>query len=216
VTTSPDPQLVLVRHGETEWSLSGQHTGTSDIPLTAHGEAQARASGVVLAGRVAAGQHFDTVLTSPRVRARRTAELAGFGGAVVDDNLAEWDYGPVEGRTSGEISAETGTDWEIFRDGVHVVGPEHAAVPHPTAGETLDDVAARTALVVQRVLPTLEAGGSALVFAHGHVLRVLATTWLRLPATTGALLELGTASVSLLGFGHGIRTIEGWNLPSAP
>ena len=216
MTTSPDPQLVLVRHGETEWSLSGQHTGTSDIPLTAHGEAQARASGVVLAGRVAAGQHFDTVLTSPRVRARRTAELAGFGGAVVDENLAEWDYGPVEGRTSGEVSAETGTDWEIFRDGVHVVGPEHAAVPHPTVGETLDDVAARTALVVQRVLPTLEAGGSALVFAHGHVLRVLATTWLRLPATTGALLELGTASVSLLGFGHGIRTIEGWNLPSAP
>ncbi len=215
MSTDPDPQLVLVRHGETEWSLSGRHTGTSDIPLTDHGEEQARASGVLLAGRAAAGQHFDTVLTSPRVRARRTAALAGFGGAVVDENLTEWDYGPVEGRTSGEISAETGTDWEIFRDGVHVVGTEHAAVPHPTAGETLDDVAARTALVVQRVLPTLEAGGSALVFAHGHVLRVLATTWLGVPATTGALLELGTASVSLLGFGHGIRTLEGWNLPSS-
>jgi broad specificity phosphatase PhoE len=214
VTTSPDPQLVLVRHGETAWSLSGQHTGTSDVPLTAHGEEQARASGVLLAARVAAGQHFRTVLTSPRARARRTAELAGFGGAVVDEDLAEWDYGPVEGRTSAQISAETGTDWEIFRDGVHVVGPDRAAVPHPTPGETLDDVAARTARVVERVLPTLEAGASALVFAHGHVLRVLATTWLGLPATTGALLELGTASVSQLGFGHGIRTLEGWNIPS--
>ncbi|HWK92006.1 MAG TPA: histidine phosphatase family protein [Luteimicrobium sp.] len=214
MTTSPDPQLVLVRHGETAWSLSGQHTGTSDIPLTPHGEEQARASGVLLASRVAAGQHFRTVLTSPRSRARRTAELAGFGGAVVDGDLAEWDYGPVEGRTSAQISAETGTDWEIFRDGVHVVGPEHAAVPHPTAGETLDDVAARTARVVERVLPTLEAGASALVFAHGHVLRILATTWLGLPPTTGALLELGTASVSQLGFGHGIRTLEGWNQPS--
>jgi probable phosphoglycerate mutase len=148
------------------------------------------------------------------VRARRTAELAGFGGAVVDGDLAEWDYGPVEGRTSDEISAETGTDWEIFRDGVHVVGPEHAAVPHPTAGETLDDVAARTARVVARVLATLEAGDSAVVFAHGHVLRVLATAWLDVAPTTGALLELGTASISLLGFGHGIRTLEGWNYPS--
>lgn len=214
MTTSPDPQLVLVRHGETAWSLSGQHTGTSDIPLTPHGEEQARAAGVLLASRVAAGQHFRTVLTSPRSRARRTAELAGFGGAVVDGDLAEWDYGPVEGRTSAQISAETGTDWEIFRDGVRVVGPEHAVVPHPTAGETLDDVAARTARVVERVLPTLEAGASALVFAHGHVLRILATTWLGLPPTTGALLELGTASVSQLGFGHGIRTLEGWNQPS--
>lgn len=214
MSTSPSPQLVLVRHGETEWSLSGRHTGTSDIPLTAHGEEQARASGILLASRVAAGQRFRTVLTSPRVRARRTAALAGFGGAVVDEDLAEWDYGPVEGRTSGDISAETGTDWEIFHDGVHVVGTEHAAVPRPTAGESLDDVAARTERVVQRVLPVLEAGDSALVFAHGHVLRVLATTWLGVPPTTGALLELGTASVSLLGFGHGIRTLEGWNYPS--
>jgi probable phosphoglycerate mutase len=133
VSTSPDPQLVHVRHGETAWSLSGQHTGTSDIPLTAHGEEQARASGVLLASRVAAGQRFRTVLTSPRVRARRTAELAGFGGAVVDGDLAEWDYGPVEGRTSDDISAETGTDWEIFRDGVHVVGADPPDAP-PTDG----------------------------------------------------------------------------------
>lgn len=214
MSTSPDPQLVLVRHGETEWSLDGRHTGTSDIALTGHGEEQARAAGVLLASRVASGQRFRTVLTSPRLRARRTAALAGFGGAVVDGDLAEWDYGPVEGRTSAQISAETGTDWEIFRDGVRVVGPEHAAVPHPTPGETLDDVAARTARVVERVLPTLEAGDSALVFAHGHVLRILATTWLGLPPATGALLELGTASISLLGFAHGRRSLEGWNQSS--
>lgn len=209
--TSPDPQLVLVRHGETEWSLTGQHTGTTDLHLTERGEDEARAVARLLAGRVADGQTFATVLTSPRARARRTAELAGYGHAVVDDDLAEWDYGPVEGRTSKDVSAELGRDWEIFRDGVHVVPTGREATDHPTAGETLADVAARCARVVARVEPTLRDGASALVFAHGHVLRILATVWLGLPPQTGALLELGTAATSLLGYGHDLRTIEGWN-----
>jgi probable phosphoglycerate mutase len=210
-----DPQLVLVRHGETAWSLTGQHTGTSDIPLTEHGEAEAESVGGLLAARVSSGQTFATVLTSPRSRARRTAALAGFGGAVVDDDLAEWDYGPVEGRTAADVSAELGRDWEIFRDGVRIVPPGREATDHPTPGETLDDVAARVARVIGAVEPTLRAGSSALVFAHGHVLRILATVWLGLPPAFGAQLELGTASASLLGYGHGRHTLEGWNLSPA-
>jgi probable phosphoglycerate mutase len=206
------PQLVLVRHGETPWSLTGQHTGTSDIPLTERGEDEARAVGRLLSARVRAGQRFATVLCSPRRRGRWTAELAGFPEAVVDDDLAEWDYGPVEGRTAADVSAELGHDWEIFRDGVRVVPHGHEATDRPTPGETLEQVATRVARVIERVEPTLAAGSSALVFAHGHVLRILATVWLGLPPTAGAQLELGTASTSLLGHAHGLRTLEGWNL----
>ena len=122
----PDPQLVLLRHGETEWSRTGRHTGTSDIPLTALGEDQARA-----AGRTLAGRDFALTLCSPLLRARRTAELAGHADAVTDPHLAEWDYGPVEGRTADDVSREIGRDWLIFRDGVHVV--PRAAAPGDVA-----------------------------------------------------------------------------------
>ena len=164
----PDPQLVLLRHGETEWSLTGQHTGTSDIPLTPHGEEQARGAGAFLAGR-----EFALELRSPLLRARRTAELAGFPDAVADPNLAEWDYGPVEGRTADDVSRELGRDWLIFRDGVHVVpGTQGAVDARP--GETLDDVAERARAVVRRAEPVLRDGGDVLLVAHGHLLRVLA------------------------------------------
>ncbi|KRC33025.1 histidine phosphatase family protein [Oerskovia sp. Root22] len=205
----PDPQLVLLRHGETEWSLTGQHTGTSDIPLTPHGEEQARGAGAFLAGR-----EFALELRSPLLRARRTAELAGFPDAVADPNLAEWDYGPVEGRTADEVSRELGRDWLIFRDGVHVVpGTQGAADARP--GETLDDVAERARAVVRRAEPVLRDGGDVLLVAHGHLLRVLAAVWLELGPAAAARFELGTASVSLLGHGHGLHTMEGWNLPTA-
>ncbi|KRD35807.1 phosphoglycerate mutase [Oerskovia sp. Root918] len=205
----PDPQLVLLRHGETEWSLTGQHTGTSDIPLTPHGEEQARGAGTFLAGR-----EFALELRSPLLRARRTAELAGFPDAVADPNLAEWDYGPVEGRTADDVSRELGRDWLIFRDGVHVVpGTQGAVDARP--GETLDDVAERARAVVRRAEPVLRDGGDVLLVAHGHLLRVLAAVWLELGPATAARFELGTASVSLLGHGHGLHTMEGWNLPTA-
>lgn len=207
---APDPQLVLVRHGQTEWSATGKHTGRSDVPLTDTGEEQAIAAGAWLQRWAdERGRRPAVVLSSPRQRARRTAELAGFPDAPTDDDLVEWDYGPVEGRTSREISAELGREWLVFRDGVNVLD-----APDGRRGEELDDVAARCARVLARVERTLEDGGDVVLFAHGHVLRVLATVWLGVDPGLGARLELSTATICLLGYGHGLRTIEGWNLPA--
>lgn len=206
LTPPRDPQLVLLRHGETEWSRSGQHTGRTDIPLTTDGEAQARFAGATLAR-----YEFAAVRTSPLTRARRTAELAGYPDAVVDEDLAEWDYGPVDGRTSRDVSAELGREFQIFDDGVRVLPPsaEHG---DGRPGEALEEVAARAARVVARAEETLGAGGDVLLVAHGHLLRVLATVWLGVDPRLGARFELGTAAVCLLGYGHSLRTIEGWNL----
>ncbi|ARU51051.1 putative phosphoglycerate mutase [Cellulosimicrobium cellulans] len=206
--TTPDPQLVLVRHGETEWSASGRHTGRSDIPLTVAGEQQAVAAGVWLqrwADR--RGRRPAVVLSSPRQRARRTADLAGFPDAETDDDLAEWDYGPVEGRTAVAVGEQLGHEWLIFRDGVNVLA---AANGH--RGEELADVAARAGRVLGRVEPVLQGGDDVVLFAHGHLLRVLATVWLGVDPALGARFELGTAAICLLGYGHGLRTVEGWNL----
>jgi broad specificity phosphatase PhoE len=221
-----DPQLVLLRHGETEWSASGQHTGRTDIPLTAAGEKQARFAGATLAD-----YEFAAVYTSPLTRARRTAELAGYPDAILDEDLAEWDYGPVDGRTSRDVSAELGREFQIFDDGVRVLPPsaEHG---DGRPGETLEDVAARATRVVARAEEVLAGragsgaasdagsgagsgggtGGDVLLVAHGHLLRVLATVWLGVDPRLGARFELGTAAVCLLGYGHSLRTIEGWNL----
>ncbi len=208
---SRDPQLVLLRHGETEWSASGQHTGRTDIPLTAAGEKQARFAGTALAN-----YEFAAVYTSPLTRARRTAELAGYADAVVDEDLAEWDYGPVDGRTSHDVSAELGREFLIFDDGVRILPPsaEHG---DGRPGETLEDVATRAARVVARAEETRagraeDGGGDVLLVAHGHLLRVLATVWLGVDPRLGARFELGTAAVCLLGYGHSLRTVEGWNL----
>lgn len=205
-----DPQLVLLRHGETEWSASGQHTGRTDIPLTEAGEEQARR-----AGRALRAFDFAAVYTSPLERARRTAELAGFPDAVVDENLVEWDYGPVDGRTAKELGAVLGHEFLIFDDGVRWLppDPDHG---DGRPGELLEDVYARAVAVVARVEETMHAGGDVLVVAHGHLLRVLATAWLGVDARFGERLELGTAAISLLGYGHALRTIEGWNLPPTP
>jgi broad specificity phosphatase PhoE len=193
VTESPpECQIWLVRHGETEWTRSGRHTGRSDIPLTELGRQQAEA----LAGRLA-GHHFALVLTSPRSRAAETARLAGFGDTVVvDPDLREWDYGAFEGRTTPEIRIEI-PDWSIW------TGPWRG-------GETLDEVAARADRVIERCLgPNVE--GDALLFAHGHFLRILAARWIGLPGYAGRSFALGTATVGILGWERQARVIDTWN-----
>jgi probable phosphoglycerate mutase len=181
--------LYLVRHGATEWSLSGRHTGSTDLPLLPEGEEAARS----LAPRLA-GLEFDLVLTSPRQRARRTAALAGFPDAEVDEDLAEWDYGGYEGLTTPEIRVDR-PGWLLWDDGV-------------PGGETASQVAARADRVIERALA---ADGDVALFAHGHILRVIGARWLDLPAQRGGSLALSTASLSELGFEHENRVIQLWN-----
>jgi len=184
-------ELWLIRHGETEWSRSGAHTGRTDLPLTGAGRENAAAIGRWLAGRP-----FAMVLTSPLERARETCRLAGYGGAAqVDPNLAEWNYGDYEGRTTPQIQQER-PGWSLWKDGV-------------LNGENIADVAARADAVVERALA---ADGAVALFAHGHILRILAARWLGLPPVSGKLFALGTASVSTLGFEHETRVISRWNL----
>lgn len=185
-----EDQLWLVRHGETEWSATGRHTSTTDLPLTAAGEAGARALVPTLAGI-----DFAQVLTSPRQRARRTAELAGFAHAEVDDDLAEWDYGDYEGLTSPQIQ-ETVPGWTIWT--------------HPSpGGETASAVATRLDRIVAKARA---ADGKTLVFAHGHSLRALAARWLELDVTEGRLFVLDTSTVSVLGVDRGAQVVRRWNV----
>jgi broad specificity phosphatase PhoE len=173
------PTVYLVRHGETEWSKAGKHTGRTDLPLTATGEEDGRRLGTRLAGI-----SFAHVFASPLSRARRTAELAGFAPEIEPD-LIEWNYGDYEGKTSAEIRA-TRPDWLLFRDGC-------------PAGESISDVATR----VDRLAAKLKAlSGDVLCFAHGHVLRVLAARWVGQPVALAACLLLGTATLSVLAFDH--------------
>lgn len=179
--TASLPLLTLVRHGETAWTLTGQHTGRTDLALTATGEAQARQLEPRLRGLAVA-----QVLTSPLQRAQRTCELAGFGArALIDPDLVEWDYGAYEGRRTADIQQER-PGWNIFRDGC----PD---------GESGSDVQVRAERVIARVLAQ---GGDALVFSSAHLLRVLTATWLGLEASAARLWVLDTASVSVLGFDH--------------
>jgi broad specificity phosphatase PhoE len=187
-------RLVLLRHGETEWSRDGRHTGRTDVPLTEDGERDARA----LAPRLA-GFDFALVLCSPLSRARRTAELAGLD-PVDDDDLLEWDYGAYEGRTTAEILAQR-PDWSLWTDG----GP---------GGESPDQVTVRVDRLLARVRPLLSTGDVALV-GHGHCLRVVAARWIGLPVDGGALLKLDTATLSELGWEHGRPVVLHWNLPAA-
>ncbi|WP_426244894.1 histidine phosphatase family protein [Nocardioides sp. LHG3406-4] len=183
------PELWMCRHGETEWSRDGRHTSTTDLPLTEAGEQVA----TTLAQRLA-GTSFDLVLTSPRLRARRTAELAGFGDAVVDGDLVEWDYGDYEGVTTDEIR-RTVPGWTVFT--------------HPSpGGETAEQVGARLDRVVARARG---AGGRVLVFGHGHALRVLAARWLEQPVLDGRNLRLDTATISTLGFERETPVLLRWN-----
>lgn len=190
------PQLFLARHGETAWSLSGQHTGLTDLPLTDSGERDARRLGQRL-GERSRSAAFVEVWTSPLQRAARTCELAGFGAqAEADADLVEWDYGDFEGLTGAQIQAvEPG--WSLFRDGC-------------PGGESPAQVAARADRVIARVR-TLDA--DVLLFSSAHLLRMLAARWLALPPSGGALLVLGTASLSVLGYEHHRRepVLRAWN-----
>jgi probable phosphoglycerate mutase len=184
------PRLWLVRHGETEWSKAGKHTGRTDVPLTELGRRQAASVAHKLVGH-----EFVLVLSSPKQRALETARLAGFGDrAEATDDLVEWDYGADEGLTTAEIR-EDRPGWTVWRDG-------------PRDGETADQVAVRVDRVIARVR---EADGDVLVFAHGHVLRVLAARWLGESPSEGRFFELATATVSVLGWEREQPTIERWN-----
>jgi broad specificity phosphatase PhoE len=179
----------LVRHGETEWSNQHRHTGLTDLPLTARGEQKA----AELRPRLA-DVRFDLVLTSPRQRARHTAELAGFADAEPTTDLVEWDYGDYEGRTSAAVHDER-PDWYLWTDGA-------------PGGESPADVVARVERVIARCRLS---GGRCVLFAHGHVLRSLAARWVAQPIELGAHLDLETARVCVLGDDRGIPTIERWN-----
>ncbi|WP_243842092.1 histidine phosphatase family protein [Microbacterium hydrocarbonoxydans] len=201
---NPQGKLVLLRHGETEWSRSGRHTGRTDIPLTPHGEDLARA-----AGELVRDYAFGLVLSSPLQRARRTAELAGLD-ADVDPLLIEWDYGGYEGRTTAEIRAELGYDWTAFAHGV---------IRGDTPGETVEEVAARASRVLTRVLPAMAQGDVALI-AHGHYLRILTAVFLRQAPRFAAQITMDAGSVSVLGFDREQPAILAWNrgphLPMEP
>jgi broad specificity phosphatase PhoE len=190
-------EVLVLRHGQTEWSRSGQHTGVTDLPLLPEGEEQARRLRTSLAGR-----RFVEVWVSPRERARRTAELAGLQPTAVVEDLVEVDYGGYEGRTNAEISAELGRAWTLWQNGT---------IPGATPGETLEQVALRVDRVLDQLRPRLDEGDVALV-AHGHVLRVLTARWLGLQPQDGALFALPAASYGLLGAERTRPVLTGWGL----
>jgi broad specificity phosphatase PhoE len=184
-------EVVLVRHGETEWTLNGRHTGTTDIPLTDHGREVAHEVGRKLAGR-----EFAAVFSSPLQRSLETAKLAGFDGSRIEvlDELREWDYGEFEGLTTKEIREEV-PGWLLWRDGA-------------PGGEQAADVGARSDIVIDRIR---SIDGDVLVFSHGHYLRVMATRWVELPPMRGAVLGLETATLSVLGWEREVPVIWEWN-----
>jgi broad specificity phosphatase PhoE len=187
--TANQPVVWLVRHGETQWSLSGAHTGKTEIPLTTQGEESAAAIGEYLKNQI-----FSLVLTSPRLRARETCRLAGFANqAIINEDLSEWDYGIFEGRTIAEI-------WERIHGWSIWDGP----VP---GGETIDEVATRAARIISIIL---SVAGPVALFAHGHILRILTALWLELPPETGRRWALASGTVSTLGYEYDTRVITSW------
>lgn len=188
--SAPAQEIVLVRHGETEWSRDGRHTGRTDVPLTERGRDEATALGAALRGR-----SFALVLTSPLVRASETCRLVGLGDlALARDDLREWDYGEFEGRTTSEIRGER-PGWTLWRDGC-------------PGGESAAEVGARADRVVAELRATDD---DVAVFAHGHLLRVLAARWVGLAAAEGARLALDTATVSILGHERETSVVRLWN-----
>jgi len=186
-------KIILIRHGETQWSLSGKHTGSTDIPLTDAGESAARSL------QSALPRNLDLVLCSPLLRAQRTAAIAGLEVTRTEPNLIEWDYGSYEGRTTSEIRAELkDPSWLIWD------------YPIPN-GEQLTDVALRVDRVIAESLPIAQSGGTVALVAHGHVLRILTARWLGLSPINGRLFALSPATVSTLGFEHEQHVITKWN-----
>ena len=185
-----DLELWLIRHGETEWSLSGKHTSRTDLPLTERGKERA-----VKIREYLEGKSFSMVLTSSLQRARQTCEIAGFGDvAQIDDDLSEWNYGIYEGRTTKDIQKEI-PGWSVWSN--PIIG-----------GETIDQVAERARRVIARAAAK---GGCVALFAHAHILRILAACWIESPPVMGSRLALGTGSISTLGFEHQTRVISMWN-----
>jgi probable phosphoglycerate mutase len=183
-------EVFLVRHGETEWSLSGQHTGTTDVPLTENGRREAAAL-----GRMLSGTDFALVLASPLERARMTCDLAGLGGRKqIDPDLVEWAYGEYEGLTPEEIE-RAAPGWMIFKDGC-------------PGGESPDQVGARADRVIEKVRGV---EGRVAVFAHGHLLRVLAARWIGLPPEHGCHFLLDTSALGILGYYRGVPAVKRWN-----
>jgi len=194
--------LILLRHGETEWSRAGKHTGRTDIPLTPKGEQAAKALAPMLSRR-----DIVAVFTSPARRAVTTAAFAGLSNAKPEPDLWEWDYGGYEGLTTAQIQ-ETRPGWDLWRDGVIPGDAQHP-------GETIEQVAHRVGRLLARVVPLLPGGAVALV-AHGHVLRVLTACYLRQPPAEGRLFRLDTGTVSTLGTEHTEPVITSWNVPPSP
>ena len=189
-----EQKVYLLRHGETEWSRSGKHTSVTDVPLTENGRMAARRLQPALVKEV-----FALVLTSPRERARETCELAGLGGqAMIDPDLAEWNYGEYEGLTTKQIQL-TRAGWSLFRDGC-------------PGGETPEGVAARADRVIGKVR---KAEGNIALFAHGHIFRVLAARWINLPANYGEHFLLDTATLNVLGYYYDSPALKIWNAPIA-
>jgi probable phosphoglycerate mutase len=185
------PEVVVVRHGETEWSATGRHTSRTDLPLTEAGRERALALAAELAPH-----RFSVVLCSPLRRARETCELAGFGElAALDEDLREWDYGEYEGLTTPEIRARD-PDWSLWRDGC-------------PGGETPSQVGARADRVLARLR---DAGGDALAFAHGHILRVLTARWIALEAAGGARFALGAGAIGVLAYERETEVVGRWNV----
>jgi len=187
-------ELWLVRHGETAWSLSGQHTSTTDIPLTEHGQKRAEELRDYLAGR-----KFAAVFVSPRQRAIETCKIAGYGDvAVVDDDLQEWNYGEAEGKTTPEMRAIYGPEWSVWSSPLK-------------GGETVEAVGDRADKMIATALAAAGGKGQVALFAHAHILRILAVRWIGLPAVDGKMFGLGTGSLSVLGWERDTRVIEKWN-----
>lgn len=184
-------EIWLVRHGETEWSKSGQHTGVSDLPLTQAGEQAARRLGHHLAST-----RFDHVFTSPLQRARRTAELAGITDPEIDPELVEWDYGEYEGRTRAEVR-EQDPDWTVWKDGA-------------PGGESPREVSDRVDRLIEKYAVLT---GRVLLVAHGHILRALGARWVGEPVTLGEHLPLDTATLCVLGYDRGLPVLQRWNCP---
>jgi probable phosphoglycerate mutase len=187
-------ELWLVRHGETQWSADGRHTSVTDIPLTEHGRERARELREFLKGR-----RFAAVFVSPMERARETCAIAGYGDvAVVDRNLMEWNYGESEGKTTAEMRARYGPSWSVWTN--EIVG-----------GESVEAVGARADKMIARAVAAAGEDGQVALFAHAHILRILAVRWIGLPAVDGAKFALGTGSVSVLGFERETRVVSRWN-----
>ncbi len=187
-------ELWLVRHGETEWSLDGRHTSWTDIPLTAHGRQRA-----VELRDYLAGKKFAAVFVSPLKRARDTCDIAGYGDiAIIDQDLKEWNYGESEGKTTAQMREIHGANWSVWTNPI-------------LGGESVEHVGDRADAMIAKALASAPSGGAIALFAHAHILRILAARWIGLPAVGGQLFGLGTGSVSVLGFERETRIISKWN-----